>query len=339
MPKVFTDNLEYINVYHSVLAKAVFEAEDQKRKFSLLLPVLNHIALSAEEYDQTTNVTSRDIGDAFLRIIRSRSVDELSMQRLFYLTARFVRESTLRRSNYITSEQKILDFFYDPASRLNAEDAQQADYIQFHIPHRLLEYVSSSVSHLEARLANWSSNAYSTTDALEQRINGHRSELLKIEKDFNFVGLASAFKKLNREKRKQKWWSFASVVFLGAIAIAVPLFFLAETEMLKIGNIWGPDSLAKLIGGLAIEVIILYFFRVALRSYLVIRSQITSLDLRYALCAFIEGYSEFAKAKGAASLSGFESLIFSALPQDDASLPATIDWLDQVTKLVAEARK
>lgn len=339
MSKLFSDNLEYINAYHSVLAEAVFEAEDQKRKVSLLLPVLSHIALSAEEYDQTTKVTSKDIGDGFVRIIRSRSIDGLSLQRLFYLTARLVRESTLRRSNYVSSEQDILDFFYGPAARLNAEDAQQADYIQFHIPHRLLEYVSSSVSHLEARLASWSSNAYSTTDALEQRINGHRSELLKIEKDFNFVGLASAFKKLNREKRQQKWWSFASVIFLGMVAIAIPVFFLADSEILKIGDIWGPNSLAKLIGGLAIEIIILYFFRVVLRSYLVIRSQITSLDLRYALCAFIEGYSDFAKAKGAASLSGFESLIFSALPQDDASLPATIDWLDQVTKLVAEARK
>ena len=97
-----------------------------------------------------------------------------------------------------------------------------------------------------------------------------------------------------------------------------------------------------MIALLGVEVVVLYFFRIALKSYLLARSQETNLQLRLALCSFIEGYLDFsAKAssrKADVGLQSFEALIFGNLPYDDPSLPATLDGIEQIAKILQSVK-
>ena len=91
------------------------------------------------------------------------------------------------------------------------------------------------------------------------------------------------------------------------------------------------------IPSITLEVILVYFFRVVLAQYRSIKAQLLQLELRAALCQFIEKYAEFAakttEAKAPIS-EKFESLIFSGILANEDQIPSTFDGVEQFAKLI-----
>lgn len=89
------------------------------------------------------------------------------------------------------------------------------------------------------------------------------------------------------------------------------------------------------------QLVLLYFFRIAISNFQSIKAQTLQLDLREALCKFVQPYSDFTertKRSDNPGLEKFESLIFSGIVSNDQQLPSTFDGLEQLTKLFQAAK-
>lgn len=91
---------------------------------------------------------------------------------------------------------------------------------------------------------------------------------------------------------------------------------------------------------LAVEFLLLYFFRIVLHSYTNSRSQIMQLQLRNSVCQFIENYVKFRKdnKEVESGFEKFEALVFSGLAPSDDKVPSTFDGLEQLSKLIKDAK-
>ena len=88
----------------------------------------------------------------------------------------------------------------------------------------------------------------------------------------------------------------------------------------------------------AIEILLIYLFRVVLANYQSIKKQLLQIELRMTLCQFIQSYTKYAnemKATDKASLEKFENLIFSGIVMDDQQLPSTFDGIEQISKMMS----
>ncbi|MNR23088.1 hypothetical protein D3C85_1400860 [compost metagenome] len=91
----------------------------------------------------------------------------------------------------------------------------------------------------------------------------------------------------------------------------------------------------------AIELILIYLFRVVLAQFRSVKAQILQLDLRIALCQFIQSYAEYAvqmKKDDPEVLSKFEAVVFSSLVPDSEGIPSTFDGVEQLSNLIKSFR-
>ena len=92
---------------------------------------------------------------------------------------------------------------------------------------------------------------------------------------------------------------------------------------------------------LGLEFILLYLFRVVLKHYNSIQTQIMQIELRQSLCQFIQSYADYAKEikeKDGTSLDKFENLIFSSIVSTSEQVPSTFDGLEHITNLIKSAK-
>lgn len=101
------------------------------------------------------------------------------------------------------------------------------------------------------------------------------------------------------------------------------------------------DSVARLESNLpryltyaAIEIILLYFFRVLLMQFNSVRAQLLQLELRIAVCRFVEDYAKFAKDNESKDLGKFEALIFGGITASEERIPSTFDGLEQLVSAI-----
>ncbi len=88
---------------------------------------------------------------------------------------------------------------------------------------------------------------------------------------------------------------------------------------------------------LTLQIVLVYFFRIALFNYKSVKAQLLQLELRKTLCQFIQSYSSYAKEMKAtdnSSLEKFENLIFSGIIANEENLPSTFDGLEQLSKII-----
>jgi hypothetical protein len=92
---------------------------------------------------------------------------------------------------------------------------------------------------------------------------------------------------------------------------------------------------------IAVEIIMLFFFRIVLTQFRSVKAQLLQVDLRISLCQFIESYAEYVsklREKDSTALSKFEALIFSGLVAEESGIPSTFDGVEQVANLVRSLR-
>ena len=87
-----------------------------------------------------------------------------------------------------------------------------------------------------------------------------------------------------------------------------------------------------------IEILLLYFFRISLVHFNSTKAQLLQLEVRMAVCGFIEDYAKFTKENKDQDLSKFESMIFSSIASVEEKIPSTFDGMDQLSELIKSAR-
>jgi hypothetical protein len=179
-------------------------------------------------------------------------------------------------------------------------------------------------------------------EAKSKVVSTLRDNLVRYETSYNFVGLVDAFRQMLTQKHKEKNFSFGSLIALGILIIAplisevvLAILNLEKLELIK------QAALVLFPATLAIELLMFYFFRVVLLHFRTVKAHILQLELRAALCQFIENYSTYAssmKKNDAASLDRFEALVFSGIISSEERLPSALDGADQLTKLIKSFR-
>lgn len=168
---------------------------------------------------------------------------------------------------------------------------------------------------------------------LHARVNHLEENLKKHEVAYNFVGLYKGFHTMREEKQRELDKQNNLVIGLGVAAV-VPLV-VKLLDSLFFGGDKINIPLLITIGGL--ELILIYFFRIALHSANSIKAQLLQIDLRRTLCSFIQDYAEYSKKikeSNPAALDKFETLIFSGLVMQDDKLPSTFDGLEPIQKIL-----
>lgn len=169
-----------------------------------------------------------------------------------------------------------------------------------------------------------------------------RDGLSRITTTYNFVGLVRGFENLASAKTSERSRSFFALMALGALMVAPVVAQLWFT----VNNISTIEShrntlIYSLPPLIALELILLYFFRVVLSSFRNVTNQLLQINLRISLCQFIQSYSEYStkiKKQDASALEKFETLIFSGIASGSESLPSTFDGFEQIAKVVNSVR-
>ncbi|MEQ5234267.1 MULTISPECIES: hypothetical protein [Providencia] len=161
---------------------------------------------------------------------------------------------------------------------------------------------------------------------LENKINKNNDSAIFVSLDKGYRGLFRA--KVNERKNAFIWTCVLGfLVFLPAI---IKVLGVKGWIDLPVYNIYG------YIGSATITFILLYYFRVSYLNYNSIKTEITQIALRRNLCAFINGYSDFAKRNKNTpeTLKQFENIIFSNIVSDSKNIPTTYDGIEQLAKLI-----
>ncbi|MDI2145510.1 hypothetical protein KBJ94_26055 [Pseudomonas sp. ITA] len=85
----------------------------------------------------------------------------------------------------------------------------------------------------------------------------------------------------------------------------------------------------------------MYFFRVVLAQFRSVKAQVLQLDLRIALCQFVQSYAEYSKKirkDDPGALSKFEAIVFSSLVSESEGIPSTFDGAEQLANLIKSIR-
>jgi len=339
----FSSRGAQIQDYADVLSGASFEKDLDRQRAELVKRGLQAVLSNLDEYDEFAVLTASNVGERFDAIVKAKSVTPESIKRLLSIIARFARETTLKRKGWLSEERDVLDYFLSPTNVLEGDELLESDYLKTSLPGSLLDLALNRIEFAEKKAKTASESIERQVGDVEQRISGHRAELKKIAEKYNFVGLADAFRGLIESKSLEKWVNFSGLITLGLLALAPLLlyFFSADKSpvLLAFSGGWSPVVAVKMVAGLGYEILMLYFFRIFLRNFVVTRQQLTNLQMRLSLCSFIEGYMEFAKKIGQVrTLESFESFVFSPLSTDASGMPATIEGLEQITALVKAAR-
>ena len=182
---------------------------------------------------------------------------------------------------------------------------------------RMKEDLNNEKILIDKKLSEYQNRA----DEIKQFIKNQQTNL-------NFVGLSKAFNQLIDEKTEVKNKLERDLSWVFVIMCCIPMFAVLYIWMVFVPNYY------LSLPVVTIEVLVLYGFRLLYQQYLFVKSELLQLNLRYSLCAFIESYMEFKKSNKDNTVDLFEQLIFSNIISDEKKVPATVDGLESIAKII-----
>lgn len=311
---------------------------------------------NAEAFDQHCSANIQWIGNNFINEltnfseIKLESKNELLIS-IFTSSYRFICELEFSQPDDLSFElRSIKKFVDDNLESFAVGHRSQLVYANYIMPSSVVKKLINSPA-----LSEFKAFAETATAAKEMKekwdkeledknieIEALRSGLGRITTTYNFVGLVKGFESLGAMKKGERTRSFAALLGLGFLMVApvlTELWFIATNiDAIDTHKNTLVYSLPPLI---ALEVILLYFFRVVLYNFRSNTTQLLQINLRISLCQFIQSYSEYStkiKKQDSGALDKFESLIFSGITSDAELLPSTFDGVEQIAKLVNSIR-
>ncbi|WP_156160170.1 hypothetical protein [Pseudomonas sp. 2(2015)] len=324
------------------------DGHDEKHKFLLefIGQTLFHIQGSPRSFDERCIMNISVLGDRFIEEIEGFSLNKGDAEHLFVYCYRFVVEYQLSSPGEISSDllevlAHVSDFEFEGtiASQIRYAGHQMLiNIVQHYLYHPSLIGLKSLPDAIE-RSEKERESIEKTLDAREGRVQALAEKLTSYETAFNFVGLYAGFKSMKAAKVSERRWNFFYLLLIGLLLllpfIAKIVFILKGSPEIKLDYV----GLATLAG---LELLLLYFFRVALQNFKSVKAQLLQIDLRMTLCQFVQSYAEYSKEARTGSpglLERFEQVVFSGIVNDEGAIPSTFDGLDKLAELVGKIRK
>lgn len=339
---------------HQLLLKAKLtlgSVPNQPRKWALLEQTLGIIDSNAADLDAHCQRNIEWIGSSVLSGLQEFGGDTDKLRdridALYGQLYRFLREYDLSVTGDLSPELRtFLQYPQEDSSTFSDVAKRQMEYADRSMPISIMkallgtevlqnvQSVKAYTDKVNATFAGWEKTLKEREDRAETLSNA----LKKYETAFNFVGLYQGFNNLSQSKKIELWVQRLVLVFLGLMTL-VPLFaeiwfivnYFSIVEQMK----W--PLLVSAVPALSLTVILVYFFRLAVRSVDSTKSQLLQIELRKTLCQFIQDYADYAKKireGGDDVLSKFENVVFSGIVGNDEKIPATFDGLEQLSKLI-----
>ena len=246
--------------------------------------------------------------------------------------------------------RKIGNFVDENLELFAGNDRQQITFARYSMPVQVAKKLLNDPAIAEFRKfsetvlaatklkADWDSEL----DQRRLHVDALKQGLEDATSTYNFVGLVDGFRHLAASKIMERRVAFWSLLALAALMIAPPIAQIAYV-------LSHPDTIESRKGLLlytlptilAIEVILVYFFRVVLAQFRSVKAQVLQLDLRIALCQFVQSYAEYSmtvKRNDPNVLAKFEAVVFNNLVPDNESIPSTFDGAEQLANLIKSIR-
>lgn len=342
------ENREVISHAYAQLeaaAKSVRQMQySQKNIFVIefLRAFLNRVMQAPSVFDMHCKFNIEHIGNQFLRRFASLNLtQEAEIDEIVSLAYRFTLELQLVSPGALGEDlDRCVQVLHE--HKFSASAQSQLKYAEHQM---ILSVVTSYLHHpgmvdlrqLPAAIERSEKERLLSEQMLEEqnvRVSALREALEKYEAAFNFVGLYDGFKKLRAQKISEGRLGLAWLCVLGMLMLSP---FAA-----KFAFVLFPPADIKLdvytyLSVLGFEFVLAYFFRVGLHGYRAVKAQLIQIDLRMALCQFIQNYAAYAKDVRKDSpelLDRFDQLIFSGIVNSESAIPSTFDGLDQVANVL-----
>lgn len=345
------------------LHKEIKEEDDRSVYWEFLSRALYRMALDGAQFDKLCTLCIADLMDEFnwaqkwLGSTRGNERGQDDLERVTILFYRFLSEYKFNTFDGISDELflifKFVEFNFDKFSKQTQSNFLYADNS---LPGKFSKYYLDEFKALKldevmkARddFANEKKSWVAYLDAEKKKVDALQAVIQKQTSDSNFVALNQGFADMRKQKKAELCWAQGGLLLLGFLLLALP-----SIQLLGLGNLlhfstaqaFARDQTSSPVLSvwltwaplLACELILLYFFRVTLGQYRSVKAQLVQLDLRIALCRFIEAYTEHMVAireKGSDVLQRFEALIFSGLMTEGERIPSVLDGSEQLAQLL-----
>ncbi|HBO4791043.1 TPA: hypothetical protein ACUT80_004679 [Pseudomonas aeruginosa] len=327
--------------------------EDFAPLFNFTVKSLTLMLEQGDKFDSLCKFNIKNIGDALLRTLTTTLTQKNNKDKILLLLPlcyRFLSEFDFNQETDASIELlSTLNSIRYREKSLPADIENAIRYAELFMPARILKEASQDPNLSSIREFNKNVHELPKLKAIlakdlderEKRVTDLRTALDQYKQAFNFIGLYEGFNSLANKKRLMAWLHVAGLLIIGTCMLlpaTLKLYYLIESgEYLKADL---TINIQLLISIAAIELLLLYFFRVVLQSLKSIRGQLLQLDLRRSICRFIQSYAEYAsEINNTQILARFEALIFSGIVAQEDNIPSTFDGIEHITKLIDSVRR
>jgi Family of unknown function (DUF5367) len=342
-----------LSVLHTLLTKLDSRSQQAAQTPDVvphLKQILRVMVANPAVFDENCQANIKWIGSTFLSFAERFETEGehtiASLEDIFGASYRFLCEFEFVIANDLSFELRaVQNFVNENLDKFSVSLRKNLVYAAFFMPTQVAKELLKHPDLASMREFNTRQISAQTLkeqwdveiDKKEKQVVSLKEQLDRLETGFNFVGLVDGFRKLVEQKRSEKLWALISILFLGLLVLVpvlIEVFFIfqniSDLEKYKLALLFA------LPPAITLEVLLVYFFRVVLIHFRSIKAQLLQLELRTALCQFIQSYSTYSakiKEKDATALEKFESLVFSGLIASDEHLPSTFDGTEQLAKL------
>ncbi|WP_114972212.1 hypothetical protein [Rhodoferax ferrireducens] len=321
-----------------------------------LAQIVDLMISNPEKFDEFAAVNVEWIGASFMGEIKNYfdlpPENRPSVVRSVFTSAyRFLCELEFTQPGEPSFEvRRIMNFVHDHLEDFTGTDRQQLIYAAYAMPAQVAKRLIGHPSVTEFRKFSETVEASrkikeewdKDLDERQKLLQGLASNIGNITSAYNFVGLVHGFQGLKEKKEEERKFSFVSIILIGLAMTVLPLaqlsFVAINLETIESHKGTLVYTLPTII---AIEIILLYFFRVVLGQFRSVKAQLLQIDLRVSLCQFIESYADYVtklRNKDSSALSKFEALVFSGLVTEESGIPSTFDGAEQIASLIRSIR-
>lgn len=292
------------------------------------------------ELESSADALAKEAGKPALEI------DRTEIFWVFFFAAKLRLATAYVGMTFQPVDVELRNFLDAHRSDFIAEEKIRAEYLITGLPRELLTAqfnrltadLQLSAQTAAASIKVESDRAEKSLQALkdiDERATNLTNLLQERTEKLNFIGLSQGFSRMSDEAESAIrspliWLSVCAAAMLLAPITALVVPKVAMFEDYEWWQIAGPI--------LTFELVLFYLFRVLLLRYQSLKAQLLQIKLRFNLCAFIEGYSEFAarirKSADDKTLDKFESLVFSGISPDPQKVPSQFDGIDQLANLL-----
>lgn len=313
--------------------------------------ILHYMASNSAHWDHRCPMNINWIGSEFISAVQDYEAggEKSAQQRddIFTMAYRFLCELEFTMPGDMNLELRgVKSFIEENLGSFPASSRQQIFFASYTMPvaimRELLHHPDlASMRDFNTQQVSAPKLKQKWDDELQQKeeqVTALSEQLEKLRTGFNFVGLVHGFQQLENQKKSEKRNAFFALIALAVLVVApvsAEIIFLVSRHIDSFEKYKQP-FIFILPPTVALEVLFIYFFRVVLVHFRSIKAQLLQLELRTALCQFIESYSTYSekiKVKNSTALDKFESLVFSGLLASEEKLPSTFDGTEQLAKL------